>query len=210
MLRLARTVLLLLLALVILAGCPNQNPARPRNFTAEEIEAPVYDTYYETFGEGQDRTYGTILYTTQGMNGPQLVDAKTAATVFLPIVEHPDMILHIAYNANPKTDPPPMQLQLLGRVDADGRASGDYGDPVVLCDLNQQQVNWVFVNEIPQPLIDEMIQVAIDAGWSKDLTVPNQFGRFILVDADGYIPPTTNAEDKVVDDEAEPSDQPPD
>ncbi|MCH8824759.1 MAG: hypothetical protein IH984_14770 [Planctomycetes bacterium] len=198
-----------LLSLALLAGC-GRNPARPAKVAPDELKRPAYKNFFEVFGGGEQEFHGAMIYTRAGPNGPQMYDGKASVGVFHPIAGHNDMVLAILYDANPITDPPPMQLQLLGRFDEAGIMWGEPGDPMILCDLRQEQVDWAFGNGIPQPLIDEMVRVAIDAAWSSELPVRNQFGRFILVDADGYFPPTTDTEDKAIEDEAERSDQPPD
>lgn len=177
-----------LLALAVLAGCGRNAPARPTKLAPGELKRPEYTLFFEAFGHGAEGFGGAILYTTAGPKGPQMSDGKASVGVFQPIAGNLDMVLGILYDANPITDPPPMQLQLLGRVEEAGVVWGEPGDPMVLCDLRQEQVDYVFAHGIPESLIEEMVAAAVDAEWTSALPAPHLFGRFILVAADAHIP----------------------
>ena len=180
--------LVILVSLAVQAGCGRNAPARPTRFTPVELQRPAYTIFFETFGHGEGRAQGAILYITAGPKGIQMGDGKVAAMIFQPIAGHLDMVLGILYDANPVTDPPPMQLQLLGRVEEAGVVWGEPGDPMVLCDLRQEQVDYVFAHGIPVSLIEEMVAAAVDAEWTSELPAPHLYGRFILVAADAHIP----------------------
>lgn len=59
---------------------------------------------------------------------------------------------------------------------------------MVLCDLSQEQVDYVFAHDIPESLIEELVAAAVDAEWTSELPAPHQLGQFILVAADAHIP----------------------
>ncbi|MCZ6493172.1 MAG: hypothetical protein O6933_03745 [Planctomycetota bacterium] len=179
--------LVILVSLAVQAGCGRNAPARPTRFTPVELQRPAYTIFFETFGHGEGRAQGAILYITAGPKGIQMGDGKVAAMIFQPIAGHLDMVLGILYDANPVTDPPPMQLQLLGRVEEDGVMWGEPGDPMVLCDLSQEQVDYVFAHGVPESLIEEMVTAAVDAKWTSKLPAPHRFGQLIFVEADAHV-----------------------
>ena len=178
----------------------SSRPSRPTRFTPQELVSPAHAVFFETFGEGEQRGgYGSIFYTRMTSAGRQMYDNKAAMVAFHRIPEQPDMVLSICYNANPKTDPPPMQLQLLAKTDPPlmsyGFLWGGPGDPVVLCDLNPQQVDYVFNHGVPEPLVEAMVSAAEEADWSSELPAPHLFGEFILVDAAPYFRSDREQED---------------
>ncbi len=183
-----------LVSLAVLAGCCRNASARPTRFTPEEVQRPAYTIFFETFGHGEGRAQGAILYITAGPKGIQMGDGKVAAMIFQPIAGHLDMVLGILYDANPVTDPPPMQLQLLARLEEGGVMWGEPGDPMVLCDLSQEQVDYVFAQGIPESLIEEMVTAAVDAEWTSELPAPHRYGQFILMEADAHISSDTHPE----------------
>jgi len=196
-----QTVVLILVCLpVLLAAECGRDPQRPRVSRAE-IASPAYDRFFEHFGAvPANRHDGTVLRRGASIiyaEGEELLTGaapspfKGGAAAFVEIDHLPGtagMTVLVVYNANPATDPPAMQLQLMARRDLEnGDFIGEVGDPLVLSDLSTAQAEQVLQDGVPDSLIEAMVQAALDAGWRPATPSPHQFGRIIHVWPEEYL-----------------------
>ena len=114
-----------------------------------------------------------------------LVGAWETVGVARPVAGHPDKVLAVCFDPSPRRGQPHMQLQLLARAQF---VTWRYGDPVVVCDLSQEQVAYVREHGLPDSLVTAMVEAAESAGWTATLPTPNTFGRFVVVDASDHFP----------------------
>ena len=176
----------LLLVLICVGGRCN-NPARPAALNHGETEAAWYAEFFAALGQDGRQYHGAILYIRQSPQGLVMDDSKAAAQVFKPVTQNDGMVLTILYNPEEHTDPPPMQLQLLVRKEEQGELWGEYGDPIVICNLSLSQARQVLDDGgVPESLQTAMVDTAEAAGWVPYLPVPNQFGRFLGVIPDDH------------------------
>ena len=77
---------------------------------------------------------------------------------------HPQMVLGICYESNPRPGQPTMQLQLLARPTRQGPPAED-GDPIVLCNLDRAQADSVLQFGVPKELAQAMVAAAERAQW---------------------------------------------
>ena len=192
-----RVFALTMLVLLCFGGRCKPNPARPAKLDRSSLTSKWHEEFYARLGDPEQRWYGAILYTRQDANGLTVDDGKAAACIYKPITQDDQMMLGIYYNPEEQTDPPPMQLQLLARSE---RWIGEYGDPVVFCDLDYAQARKIIDSgNVPDSLVAEMVKTAKEANWRKELPAPQQFGGFVEVSAEGHF---DEVQGEVPDDQA--------
>ena len=176
----------LLLVLLCVGGQCKPNPARPASLNHGETKAAWYSEFFADLGEKGQWT-GAIFYTRQSPKGLVFDDSKAAAQVYKPVTQNNSMVLAILYNPEEHTDPPPMQLQLLVKKEKQGVLWGEYGDPVVICDLTLSQARQVLDDGgVPESLQTTMVHTAEAAGWVPKLPAPNEFGGILRVFSDDH------------------------
>ncbi len=99
---------------------------------------------------------------------------------------------------------PLVQLRLATRVSfgapAGNTGQPNYyfqeGDPRVVCELNEAQTRHVLKHDIPQGLIDALVEAAEEAGWAQvTLAAPWPTKPDVVVAADGHFPELENGEE---------------
>lgn len=92
---------------------------------------------------------------------------------------------------------PLVQLRLATKVSFGGPAGTtgqpnyyfQEGDPRVICELDEAQTRHVLKHDIPQGLIDAMVEAAEAAGWSPvTLAAPVPSKSIVVVSAEGHFP----------------------
>ena len=58
-----------------------------------------------------------------------------------------------------------MQLQLTGFAGTGAAVLPMAGNPLITCDLSPDQAAYVLEHDVPQSLIDAMLQEAVKSGW---------------------------------------------
>lgn len=133
-----------------------------------------------TLGRGQDVFAAALLDVQRQPSGLVIgFGSGEAIAVKRSIQSDPTKALLIVFDERDREDLPTLQLQLMAVVP--GPVGIDYGDPLVVCNFDDEQAAFVFENDIPPSLVDAMVEAANNAGW-KGVGTPGQFGELILID----------------------------
>ncbi len=93
-----------------------------------------------------------------------------AVELTYPLESDPNKIVAMCYTPQPRAGQPAMQIALKWAfIPASGipsQAGGwTLGSPPILCNLNDDQAEFVIAHGIPQAIIDEMIDESVRQGW---------------------------------------------
>lgn len=109
-----------------------------------------------------------------------------------PIANHVPLELQICYASVPKSGLPVMQLQLMWRPA--GSPALLLLNPQPVCNLNEQQANYVIEHDLPPELVDAMLNAA-NASGSTMTPMGVGVSNFVLVDPSPYIPNPSISDD---------------
>jgi hypothetical protein len=138
---------------------------------------------------GGGTTAGVPMFELAPLNGTmQMVGAWEAMATLQDVPERPQMVLAICHDPSHAIGQPVIQLQLLAKPSRQGPPS-EYGDPVLVCNLDQAQAQQVLDHGVPTQLVEALRDAADNAGWTPLLPTPGRFGRFILIDPSPHMTP---------------------
>lgn len=101
----------------------------------------------------------------------------------MKLEDSPQMELGVMTTSSPSPGQPHMQLQLMS-----ASSPGGWGDPVVLCDLDASQAEWIRTHGIPKKLIEAIVETAHANNWQPNLPSAPYFGGFVTIQPDQYLP----------------------
>lgn len=128
--------------------------------------------------QGDGELVGMGMINFQSQNPPVLGPFWECLGSIREVPGHPQMVLAVCASSDRMPEQPCMQLQL----GATSPYRFEYGDPVVVVNLDCNQAEWVKTNGVPQSLVDAMVEAAEKNNWSPTLTTPGQFGRFVILE----------------------------
>ncbi len=163
--------------LVIILALASCKPAAKRSqLSAKDMADPANARFLQIFaGDDQDPWFaGAIMTMTDGapLSG-------AAFCVKRPVAGRTDMVLVIAFCAPPLDGQPMMQLQIAA---PDKLGFPQYIDPVVLCGLDDEQIEKVYAAGVPAALVEMLVQRADAAGWDASMAKRVDV-RWLYVDA---------------------------
>lgn len=114
-------------------------------------------------------TTGTIMSFNRTGPAPTWTGGRPGVAVWRPVPSDARMALMVVWDqdAAPGTGQTPMQIQLMGTTKVMfGETLPSWGNPAISCDLNAEQAAWVLKHDVPQSLIDAMVNEAKKTKWA--------------------------------------------